>query len=530
MRRGVLVAVLLVSLLAACETEPASDVTHDQATLNATLNARVPCEGTDSIEWWWEYGTTGFGEWNEAQHHTDNCAGDTSTVVRSERVTGLTADVEYRFRICGRLNGAPKDCYDSAGTKNGSVYDVFKTLRFPTLPTARAWAFSDSVGVVTHASYLDTVYGRQAELAAKMTELGVKHIREHAYKSTNADWNTTVWNAVNTYAGSSRKLTLGISMRTDSAPISELLQVIVDHHLSKTVGVEGPNEVDYYDPDNWPSRLPAHMQQLYSQVKNHPNATLRNVPVLGPSFGSAEGVGQAGDLSAYMDYGNYHPYSGCQTPSDAHLTYADNQSAEYAGNKEWLATEVGFHTAVNQPRSAGHPACSERVGGVYTLRTVLSHFRWGVPRSFVYELVDVRDNLARDDSEENFGLLRNDLSPKPAFTALKNLLATIGAGTPSSLEPLEGIVEDRPSDMQLYAFEQADGDYVLALWRHASIWDRANQQPITVTPRNVRLQLPSAASVSWVDPMANQAEQTLALSNQRVSLSLAGDPVLLVVR
>ena len=36
--------------------------------------------------------------------------------------------------------------------------------------------------------------------------------------------------------------------------------------------------------------------------------------------------------------------------------------------------------------------------------------------------------------------------------------------------------------MQLYAFEQADGDYVLALWRHASIWDRANQQPITVTP------------------------------------------------
>ena len=161
---------------------------------------------------------------------------------------------------------------------------------------------------------------------------------------------------------------------------------------------------------------------------------------------------------------------------------------------------------------------------------MLSHFRWGVPRSFVYELVDVRDNLPRDDSEENFGLLRNDLSPKPAFTALKNLLATIGAGTPSSLEPLEGIVEDQPSDMQLYAFEQADGDYVLALWRHASIWDRANQQPITVTPRNVRLQLPSAASVSWVDPMASQAEQTLALSNQRVSLSLAGDPVLLVVR
>ncbi len=54
-------------------------------------------------------------------------------------------------------------------------------------------------------------------------------------------------------------------------------------------------------------------------------------------------------------------------------------------------------------------------------------FGAGVSRTFLYELVDVKPEPALHDPEQHFGLLRNDLSPKPAFTAVKTMIAAIRA-------------------------------------------------------------------------------------------------------
>ena len=41
-----------------------------------------------------------------------------------------------------------------------------------------AAAFVESIGVVVHFVYTDTAYARQAELLARMRELGIRHVRE----------------------------------------------------------------------------------------------------------------------------------------------------------------------------------------------------------------------------------------------------------------------------------------------------------------------------------------------------------------
>ena len=50
----------------------------------------------------------------------------------------------------------------------------------PALPRAElsAEAFADSMGVVIHLNYVDTAYGRRAEVIARLRELGVRHVRE----------------------------------------------------------------------------------------------------------------------------------------------------------------------------------------------------------------------------------------------------------------------------------------------------------------------------------------------------------------
>ena len=41
-----------------------------------------------------------------------------------------------------------------------------------------AEAFLGSIGVVVHLNYVDTAYGRQADVIARLRELGVSHIRD----------------------------------------------------------------------------------------------------------------------------------------------------------------------------------------------------------------------------------------------------------------------------------------------------------------------------------------------------------------
>ena len=78
-------------------------------------------------------------------------------------------------------------------------------------------------------------------------------------------------------------------------------------------------------------------------------------------------------------------------------------------------TEAGYHNALSS--TTGQPPASEEAAAVYMPRLLATAFGAGVERTFIYELVDEKPDPGLIDAEQHFGLLRNDLSPKPAFTA-----------------------------------------------------------------------------------------------------------------
>ena len=86
----------------------------------------------------------------------------------------------------------------------------------------------------------------------------------------------------------------------------------------------------------------------------------------------------------------------------------------------------------------GHLPVPEDVAGVYTPRVLLDHYLRGEKRVYTYELVDEFDDPGLTDPEAHFGLLHRDFTPKPAFSAMKNLLGLLNdpgpAFTPTSID------------------------------------------------------------------------------------------------
>ena len=164
------------------------------------------------------------------------------------------------------------------------------------------------------------------------------------------------------------------------------------------------------------------------------------------------------------------------------------------------------------------------------MRTFLEHFEQGIARTYAYELIDNRPDPGLRDPVQHFGLLRNDFSPKPAFTALKNLLATVGRDDRAGrLRPLRLSVSAPADGVRRLVLQRADGTHVVALWRQASVWDRKRRRSVAVAPRTVRVGLPDAARVAVADPVAGSGTRPIALRRGRVQLKLGARPLLLEV-
>ena len=148
----------------------------------------------------------------------------------------------------------------------------------------------------------------------------------------------------------------------------------------------------------------------------------------------------------------------------------------------------------------------EDVAGVYTPRILLEHILNGDKRVYTYELVDEFDDPGKTDVESNWGLMHRDWTPKPAYTAMKNLLGLLSdagpAFTPTAL-PVK--VTGFPGDGKYLLTQKRNGQYVLLLWRNVSIYDPATKQPQTVTPTNVTLQLAKNTKVTVYRPSSSAA-------------------------
>jgi hypothetical protein len=179
-------------------------------------------------------------------------------------------------------------------------------------------------------------------------------------------------------------------------------------------------------------------------------------------------------MADLWDYENIHPYPGGGPP------VPPDRGA--GGDRPVMATETGYHNAMRAEE--GQPPVPEGVAAAYVPRLYAENFASGVTRSFLYELIDEKPDSALGDAEQHFGLLRNDLTPKPAFEALKNLLATVSA-SPGEGSSREVGTPGAEAGLGRLLLERADGSRVLLLWRRLALWDPERRRPIAQDAQRV---------------------------------------------
>jgi hypothetical protein len=399
--------------------------------------------------------------------------------------------------------------HDSGGPGLGS----------PTLPSRSlsADAFVDSIGVIMHFKYTDTAYLRVPELIARLRELGIRHVREGMPDQTAAlVQGLTALRAAGVHA-----TLVGEVDRDPDGAVAESVAVMGD----AIDAFEAPNELDNSGDPNWPAKLRSYMTALAAAARRQ----APHVPVIGPSFIDA---GSRNSLPRNLPgLFNGHPYPGGLPPEPA-LSQALLERRVAAPRRGVVFTETGYHNALQA--TEGQAPVPEATAAIYLPRLLLSAFGAGVRRTFLYELVDEKPDPGLAEPEQHFGLLRNDLSPKPTFTAVQTMIRAIqepaGAALRGGFEwHVDGPGKDEVEQLTL---ERRDGSHVIALWRPVSVWDIDARRAIDPGEVRVRLRLGGlrARDLTVWRPSVSPQPVLRQDGARDLALSLEGDVVLVSVR
>ncbi|NDJ16018.1 hypothetical protein [Myxacorys almedinensis] len=334
-----------------------------------------------------------------------------------------------------------------------------------------AYAFVDSIGVATHLRYLDTTYGRYGNLVEpRLRELGIRHIRDGG---NNSDF----FAKLNRLARFGIRSTLVFDPRDKLTPdnaVSVLKKV-----LPSVVAIEGPNEWDIhnltYKGKGFPAGVRTYQTELYQAVKRDP--TTAKIAVLTPSIAHPENAAKVGSLKGVSDYGNLHIYAGGGVPALDFESKWIPLTRKMTSDRTLIVTETGWHNAVND-RNAGQKGVPEQVSAKYIPRVFLEYFNRGIKRTFLYELLDER---SRGDQESNFGIIRANGVPKPAFIALQNLIRVLNDPPNSAASgSLSYTLSGNVSNIHRTLLQKRNGDFYLVLWLHTESNERLKTQRVTL--------------------------------------------------
>jgi hypothetical protein len=396
----------------------------------------------------------------------------------------------------------------------------------PVVQAKPARAFGDSVGVGVRLNWTDTAYADFDTIKSRLLELGVRHVTDGLCPTCEEQIRR-----IRALAAVGITHALGVSELTQGSAAMQLgLNVVRDRLHGAVDMIAGPNETDISGDPNWIADTRAYQAELYQRVNSDP--ALASRPVAGPTVVNRDSRALLGDLTGSLDFGNIHPYPGGDLP----LVYLDDEKhlASYiSGSKPLVATETGYHmylgeTGTNRP-------VSEQAAAVYTPRLLLEGFRGGLVRTYLFQLIDpwsqaqmVQKGLP--GRENAYGLLRTDLSRKPDFVSVRNLLRTTDAGSPPVASPggLRYGLQGAGPDVRQLLLRSADGSFRLVLWRQVSVYDQWGLHDLSPPPQHVDVVLGEPVALAQrFDPVVSDAETARTTDPTRIGVDLAGSPVVL---
>jgi hypothetical protein len=397
--------------------------------------------------------------------------------------------------------------------------NVFGTSTAPiTIQARSADKFVDSMGINVHMESSNPPYSDYGLINAELPLLGMRHFRDEIN-----DTDGSFVGEMN-YIG-----TLGYSLcgliegGNDYPGFKKRLQagkvVPMIRNLLPTIdAVEGPNEPDDNPPlfeyDGvctskekqacYPLGAIQESEDLWHIVKHSSIAgsdEIRHLPLLGMSEGTSKdflrlAAALKGKPFPQATYGNMHAYQGGSV-GDAGLrtAYILNAQAFTGADKPLWTTEMGYHNYTKFLSDGEQQGVSERAAAIYLPIAFLSGFNNNVLRTFSYELNDEVDDphlthkcgpspsqIDYCSGEGHYGLLNFDGSPKPAFTAIKNLIELLQEPGSKDFKPGSLMVkfEGAPNTMEYTLLQKSNGDYYLAIWNDKQVY-----QPATATSPGV---------------------------------------------
>ena len=163
---------------------------------------------------------------------------------------------------------------------------------------------------------------------------------------------------------------------------------------------------------------------------------------------------------------SFHPYCHWQPRPENATFFKDGgkkmratAAAAPGGVKRFIVTESGWTTYSGKMKyleiAGGYPRVSLVQQAQYIVRMLILARQMGAEYACQYDFMN--DGKERNYTEHNFGLVREDYSPKPSFSAVAQLTRLVGDATPM------GDLSDDPKRYRFYRFRTTRGD-VFAAW------------------------------------------------------------------
>lgn len=332
----------------------------------------------------------------------------------------------------------------------------------------------DSIGINTHFGNTSNPYN-SSTLITKLDQLNVRHVRDNAHTAYG-------------YGKLAQLAAFGI----DSLLVADDTSVSAASHVAAlqndwAIGVEGLNEPDFNprsyggltDNEDIASYLAtmAYQHDLYDAIKADGVAASKRV--LSPAFAHARWtpVLGAGGVANPWDLVAGHTYPNGAVPTRGLLDYEDldalrKLSPTPGDNSSTWITESGYHNLTNRADGDWQQGISETAAGKYIPRMIAEYFNRGVPRTYLYELVDQDTNNATNQ-EKRWGLLHTDLSAKPAYTAIKNLITLLDDHTAAPFTPgsLDYTLSGNTAGVHQTLLQKGNGEFYLMLWQDTSSYN-----------------------------------------------------------
>jgi hypothetical protein len=384
-------------------------------------------------------------------------------------------------------------------------------------PAALADDFINTMSVQTHLGYTGGVYDTKwsTVIRPRLLELGIRHIRERMFTTS------VVIQRTRDLAANGITLTAGCwpknGVMTDA---SHCIAMANAYGTQAIDAFDGWNEVDNTGT-GWATNWTKWQATMYDTYKADP--TWRDRPVMANSLASAASADDVGYQASLLQWGNMHSYPAGGLPSNVSNSWIP-QWRKIVGSKPLAVTETGYHNCL----TCFGNGVSERASGKYYSRLWFEYFNRGIVRTNAYELIDL--GVSTSDRGMNWGLLHNDGSPKPQFTATKNLVALLREDRGATCSPgrldytLSG---DVTPALHHTLLQKCDGRFYLALWQEVSVWNTSSKSDVTNADRSITLTLSRPAGAINVYRPVSSTNKVDSDAGGSISLRVP-DEVLLV--